>query len=156
MTLHMTRKGFAGVVALSTILWNGLLYWIQERARANWEEPLRQSDRLFVWWLFLACLFMIGYVSIGGLLLLLARKSLGVRITPVATSVLIDLAMTMAFWCFQALFEDPLLEGYLAGVGLRYLPALFFWIGVLWFLIAFVRLRVLFGIPDPTPQLSTT
>jgi hypothetical protein len=156
MTLHMTRKWFAGVVALSTVLWNGLLYWIQDRARGNWEESLRQSDRLFVWWLFVAGLFMIGYVSIAGLLLLLARKSLGVRVTPVATSVLIDLGMTMAFWCLQAVFEDPLLEGYLASIGLRYLPTFFFWTGVLWFLIAFVRLRLLYGAPQPTSLVSAT
>ena len=156
MTLHMTRKWFAGVVALSTILGNGLLYWIQDRARGTWEEPLRQSDRLYLWWLFLACLFMIGYVSIAGLLLVLARKSLGARVTPVATSVLIDLAMTMAFWCLQAVFEDPLLEGYLVSVGLRYLPTFFFWTGVLWFLIAFLRLRLLYGASQPASVVSAT
>lgn len=156
MTKHMTRKWFAGVVALSTVLGNGLLYWVQDRARSSWEEPLRQSDNLFIWWLFLGCLFMIGYVSIAAFLLLLARKSLGVRITPVATSVLIDLAMTMVFWCLQAVFEDPLLEGYLVGVGLRYLPTFFFWTGVLWFLIAFVRLRLLCGASEPTSLVSAT
>jgi hypothetical protein len=139
------HKRFAAAVALSTVVWNGLLYWIQAYARNSWEQPLRLANRLSLWWLFLACLFMIGYLTLLGLLLVLARKSFGVRITPVAASVLIDLVMTMAFWCLQAIFDDPLLEGYLAGIGLRYLPGIFFWTGVLWFLIAFLRLRILDG-----------
>lgn len=140
----MTRRRLGTIIGVSTAVWNGLLLQVQDLARARWEEHLRQSGRLVDWWLLLGLLFIGGYSVIMALLILLVRRYLGVRVVPIAASVLIDFAMMTVFWGLDAIFRDPLLSGFLAGVGLRYLHTVCFWTGIFWFLIAFVRLKILF------------
>lgn len=112
-TIHVW--GLGGIIGVSAALWNGFLLQLQDWARAKWEQPLHQSGRLVDWWLVLAVLSIGGWLVIMALSLLLARKYLNVRIVPVAASVLIDFAMMTVFWGLDAVFQDPLLSGLLAG-----------------------------------------
>jgi hypothetical protein len=61
----------------------------------------------------------------------------------VFTSLFLDLLMVVLLLALSTVLYDPFLDSRLAEVGLRYLSTVILVFGILWFVIGFVRLKVL-------------
>ena len=139
----MTERSFFGLVGVLAVSLDWLLFRIYHWIQISWEGHFRTPSNLSAWWLFTGILFFMGYSGIVGILLVLTRSHLKTRITPVAASILIDTGMTIILWVLSTLFDDPLFKNHLISVGLWYLPALFFWGGILWLLVGCLRIALL-------------
>ncbi|SRR5581483_629153 len=139
----MTRPVFYGVLGFLIVSLDWMLSRFHRWAQANWEDSLRLSGRLSLWWIITGVSFLVGYALIGAISWILVRKYSGGRLTPLSVSVVIDLAMTVLLWSLGTIFQDPLFSDVLAGSGLLYLPSVLLIAGAAWLLVGAVRVRLL-------------
>ena len=122
-------------------LFDHFLYKVQ----LTWQSQLQQSNHLGYWWLITAGFELAKWTLFFGILLLLFWKHLRVLTQSPIMSVFIDYVMAVVLWGMSAIFSNPLLKNYLDSIGLRYLSSFFFWGAALWILVAFLRVKMLFG-----------
>jgi hypothetical protein len=94
----MTRPVFYGLLGFLIVSLDWMLFRFHHWAQANWEESLRLSGRLSLWWVITGVSFLVGYAVIAAIAWMLVRKYAGGRLTPLSLSVVIDLGMTVLLW----------------------------------------------------------
>jgi hypothetical protein len=147
------RKDFlTRLLSSRYLVFTGLFFMVVDRlfsyfvykVQLRWQAHFQQTNHLGYWWLITAGFQISEWIFLAALLLLLFRKHLRAIFQPPITSVFLDYFMAVALWGMSAVFSNPLLETYLTKVGLHYLSALFFWGGVLWIVVGFLRVKMLF------------
>lgn len=139
---RMGERRFFGLVGLVAVSLEWLLMRTYYFVQATWEQSFRISGNLPAWWIITGLFNILGYVAIGGSLLLLSRRYYKPQLTPMLLSLLIDAGATVVLWTLSTILEDAYVRGCLANSGLRYLSTLLFWGGIVWLLIGVARLRL--------------
>jgi hypothetical protein len=149
----MQQKDFlTRLLSSRYLVLSGLFFMVVDRLfnyvfhgiQLKWEPRFQQSSHLGYWWLITAGFEFAKWAFVIAVLLVLFRKHLRMLMQSPAISVFIDYFMVVILWALSAIFSNPLLKSYLNEVGLAYLSNVLFWGGALWFLIAFLRLKIIF------------